>query len=197
MCMAYAFRRRANLRECCRRPETHFGDALCVVTATVSCHFAKISGSLQFRAQHFVREDGVRMIEPRRRVMDEPGVDAVSETAGQNLFPLVLEVFQLVRGSERLAMRNFASRSSGTMRAVHFRRDEAHVSVIHADFQANAAGGSHEGRSSVEHPRRRALFQVNDQRQRVERTLESARPRNRRRSRRRRFARHRADGLHE
>ena len=123
--------------------EIHLGDAFLRGDDVVHAVDENVH-VLQFRAQHFVGENGVRMIEDAAEEgADETRVDAIAEPAGENGFSVVLEVaafFQVTFGDQELRVA-FLGRHA----APDFRHEQADV-VIDADFRADVTGGGDERR---------------------------------------------------
>ena len=87
---------------------------------------------LQFRLEHRLGEDGVRMIEhAAKKRVDEPRVDAPAEPARENFFAAVLEVLALVE--KAVGDEKFRVAFLGGQAAPDFRHDQTHV-VIHRAF---------------------------------------------------------------
>ena len=125
--------------------------------------------------------------------VDEARGDPVAEAAGEDRRAAMLEVGKALEA----ALRDQVCRSAlvGAHAREHLGHQQADV-VIDAQLRADVAGAGHPAVVPGEHERYERGVEVDDRRQRVERTL-GQRALGARAGRRRRFAGHRADELHE
>ena len=149
---------------------------------------------LFFRAQHFLGEHGIGMVEDAAEEgVHEALSDPVPEAAGEHGRAVVGEVhalFQIAAGDEKLRAAFLDAHA-----APEFGHEQADV-VIHAHLRPDAAGGRDEHAVAGEQIRDERVVQIDDRRQGVERAFgqrafgAGARGRGR-------FAGHAADELHE
>ena len=156
--------------------------------------FGKDIQVLQFRAQHALGENGVRMQEDTTEIdCRKARRHAVAETARQNGFTLVLEIGHTFQRPQRNQV--FGAAFLRTHAREDFRHQQTDV-MIDAHIRPDMAGTRHPTVVSRQGERNKRRIEIDDGRQRVERPL-GQRPFGTRASRRWRLAGHRADELDE